>query len=219
MNIKKSTTHMLSFLLCSLMLTSCASTVPEADYLAAQESINDLEKQIDTLKTELSETSSQLSKTQSELSEVNSKLTEDENLVSNLTQANIELSDQIDELENTKSTLQEQVASLTFDNRQLNNELKTYQCKDTLVDMQYDSIINASEILSGWMARQDWVERVQGTYRDSIWNNADTKIHGIRYISSDDHEPYVDYFLIYFNEFGWTEGVFWLSGQCWLTKE
>jgi len=82
--------------------------------------------------------------------------------------------------------------------------------------MKYENILDASTILAAWWARQPGVERVQGTYRDTIWSNANTKIHAIRYIASEDHKPYVEHFLVYFREFGMKPAVFWVGGQCWL---
>lgn len=57
-----------------------------------------------------------------------------------------------------------------------------------------ENILGASTILSAWVARQDWSEKVRRAYRDTIWNNANTKIHGIMYVSSEDGEEYVDLF-------------------------
>jgi hypothetical protein len=84
--------------------------------------------------------------------------------------------------------------------------------------MQYTGIADASTILSAFVASQSWSERVQGTFRDSIWTNADSKIHGVRYIDSNDHQSYTTYFMAYFDEFGFDQGVYWVDRQCWLER-
>ena len=89
-------------------------------------------------------------------------------------------------------------------------------CPNQIEDMKYTDIFDASTIVASWWARQPNVESVNGTYRDHIWSNADTKIHGVRFTSSSDHQQYVEHFLIYFREFGMEPGVFWVGGQCWL---
>lgn len=109
-------------------------------------------------------------------------------------------------------------SAVSYENKKLTEEIGELICDETIEDMQYNSILNVSEIISGWMARRPKVERIHNTYRDTIWNNTDTKIHSVRYLHKDGN-TYVDHFLVYFDEFGWEEGVFWLSGQCWLTRE
>ncbi len=61
-----------------------------------------------------------------------------------------------------------------------------------------------------------WAARSNMTNRDTIWNNTDTKLHGVFSTSSEDNAQYLTWFLVYYDKFGWTEGVFWLDGQCCL---
>jgi len=100
----------------------------------------------------------------------------------------------------------------------LRTQLKSYVCEQQLPDMRYESIMDVSTILQAFISGQEDTLRVQGTYRDTIWNNTTTKIHSVNYRSKRDSESYVDHFLVYFVEFGWDEGVFWLGGQCWLDQ-
>jgi hypothetical protein len=97
-------------------------------------------------------------------------------------------------------------------------ELRRYVCDQQIDDMEYEDILDISTILSGWWATQPGVERVQGSYRDTIWSNAMTKIHAIRFVSSEDHQPYVEHFLVYFDELAMEHGVFWIGHQCWLDR-
>ena len=100
----------------------------------------------------------------------------------------------------------------------LEDQLEDLQCEEKIPNMTYSDIFNSSTILSAWMADQSWVESVQGSYRDSIRNDVDSKIHAIRYISSNDNQPHVEHFVVYFDELEWEKGVFWIAGQCWLDK-
>jgi len=59
-------------------------------------------------------------------------------------------------------------------------------CEDQITNMKYGDILDASMILSVWVANQSYSSRVHGTYRDSIWSNADTKIYAVRYMDVDD---------------------------------
>lgn len=144
---------------------------------------------------------------------------------------------QVDRLTDTESGLQSEMESLQAsfdkvqserDNRKsksdedyisilaLTSQINRLICADQIVDMKYTNILDASTILAAWWARQPGVERVGGTYRNRIWSNGDTKIHAIQFVSSVDHEPYIEHFLVYFDEFEMKPGVFWLRGQCWL---
>ena len=217
-----------------LFLVGCSATVPESDFLAAQEKIQELEAQADEQGTahlsEVNQLTSEISELSTDLKETQSELVEKETSLANLSEemnslnqqyedlssSFSELQTKYDELETTFEETEEKLSELYSDRISLEAKISFYKCDERIPGMKYESIVNISEILSGWMAQQRWVERVQGTYRDSIWNNTDTKIHAVRYISSDDGNSYVDHFLVYFDEFGWTEGVFWLSGQCWL---
>ena len=89
-------------------------------------------------------------------------------------------------------------------------------CEEELNPMTYDDILTVSSNLMAWVTYQPWADRSNMTVRDSVWNNTDTKLHGVHYTASEDGQRYLTWFLVYFDEFGWSEGVFWLDGQCWL---
>ena len=133
-------------------------------------------------------------------------------------------------LEASLSNLQIEYDHLSGDNSDLNDELSSNKseliiakrdlarhiCSEQITDMKYENIYDVSTILAGWWAKQDSVQSVQGTYRDAIWNNTDTKIHSVNFTSASDQKQYVEHFLVFFDEFGWRHGIYWLSGQCWL---
>lgn len=104
---------------------------------------------------------------------------------------------------------EQQVASLQA-------ELSKNICDQQITDMKYTNVLDASTILAAWWAKQPGVESVGTPYRDKIWSNALSGLHGITYTNSDDHQQYVEHFMVFFNEFGMKPGVFWIKGQCWL---
>jgi hypothetical protein len=100
----------------------------------------------------------------------------------------------------------------------LQGQLDIHICPEVLPAMDYGSIADASTILAAFVAQQSWAGRVQGTFRNSIWSNADSKIHGVRYVDSRDNKSYTTYFMVYFKEYGWNTGVYWVDRQCWLDR-
>jgi outer membrane murein-binding lipoprotein Lpp len=178
--------------LTALLISSCASPakLDEAQARASELQVraDQQEAVISALRSQVDGLKTQLSTAQSDLDNAKS---ENDSLQTELSAANSSLSKL----------------------RVLANKLT---CQDEITDMKYENILDASTIMAAWWARQPDVERVQGTYRDSIWSNADTKVHAVRYISSDDGQPYVEHFLVYFPEFDMNPGVFWVKGQCWL---
>jgi len=75
---------------------------------------------------------------------------------------------------------------------------------------------NCTSRLSSYVGGLSDVARVSLTVRTSIYNNTDTRLHGITYVSRDDNEAYLKQFLVYYKEFGWNTSTFDIDGQCWL---
>ena len=129
------------------------------------------------------------------------------------------------EAEATAATFATEVASVSRERNEaisratrLQGQLDIHICEETLPTMDYGSIADASTILAAFVAQQPWAQRVQGTFRNTIWNNTDSKLHAVRYVDSSDHMSYATYFMVYFKEYGWDRGVFWIDRQCWLDK-
>ena len=179
---------------CVLLLAACAS---QSELDTAQLQVEELQAEATVLQSEMSQTEDSLEASNAELAGAQ--------------QANQDLQIELEEMTASYDDARRQVTSLT-------SHVNRLVCDDQIVDMKYENILDASTIIAAWWARQSEVERVQGTYRDSIWSNADTKVHAVRYVSSDDNQQYVEHFLIYFREFGMTPGVFWVKGQCWLDE-
>jgi hypothetical protein len=183
------------FLIASgLIITACAPTIPLEVYESAVATSEAIRKGAASFGATAT---SQLATVQANLSTMDA------------TQAALET-----EIEDTTRERNEAIRQNTTTSLQLEKHI----CEESLTGMDYSSIANASAILMGFVAQQPWAERTQGTFRDSIWNNVDTKIHGVRYIGSRDHQPYVTYFMVYFPELTWKRGVYWLDRQCWLDR-
>jgi len=182
----------LLFLLFPFLLIGCAS---KAQLEVADGQLWWLQYQINNLEDDLSTSEVELERVESEKDDLNSKMEA--------------LQVSYDEVESKYSEARSKVTSLT-------SEVQKYVCDDKIDDMNYENILDASSIIGAWWAKQSDVERVQSTYRDSFWPNADTKIHAITYVSVEDNQQYVEYFLIYFREVGMNPGIFWVNGQCWL---
>ena len=139
-----------------------------------------------------------------------------ENQVLSLSESSNSLQGDYDTLLQEKEELQDKYSDTRSELQSKKRELGQLICTKQIDDMVYENIFDVSTILAGWWVKQSGVLSVQGTYRDHIWNNTDTKIHSIMFTSSDDNQPYVEHFLVFFDEFGWNEGIFWITEQCWL---
>jgi hypothetical protein len=91
-----------------------------------------------------------------------------------------------------------------------------YLCPVRLENMKYQDPVAAIAILEGWFALQDQVKEFQGTYSTELWTGVESKMHTIRYISTEGGLSTTTSFLIFFEESGWSEGLLWITEQCWL---
>lgn len=187
------------FVLSAILLSACVS---KSEFQSAQSRIVELEAQVDSGTDEIRALEDQVQELESDI----------EVLEADRAEAVAELAgleDDYADLQTERNDLNRQVLNLS-------RQVGELVCAQQISDMKYENILDASTIMAAWWARQPDVERVQGTYRDTIWSNADTKIHAVRYISLQDNQPYVEHFLVYFLEFSMSPGVFWVGGQCWL---
>lgn len=184
------------FLLITLILvTSCSTGISEEEYNNAIANIADLEATEKSL-------SGQVDQYNTRVLELEALIEENDGLLA-------ELQGENDELTSKNADQKRQIITLTSDNNKL-------MCEEELAGMTYGDILTISSKLMAWVTNQSWAERSNMTTRDSVWTNTDTKLHGVHYTASNDGKRYLTWFLVYFDEFGWSEGVFWLSEQCWL---
>ena len=162
-----------------------------------------------------------LASSQADLSSVNGQL---ERADSTIAGANDTISTQ----EALLATDESGVATLEAENTTLHRDLAESRSEassasarldrllcDPQYTMDYTSILAASSRLMGYVDGLESVAYVSGTLRNTLWDNADSKVHVIRYIGSDGN-PYSMQFLVYFDEFGWEPSTFYIDGQCWL---
>jgi hypothetical protein len=162
-----------------------------------------------------------LASSQADLSSVNGQL---ERANTTIAGANDTISTQEAHL----ATDESEVATLEAENTTLHRDLAVSRSEassasarldrllcDPQYTMDYTSILAASSRLMGYVDGLEDVAYVSGTLRNTLWDNADSKVHVIRYIGSDGN-PYSMQFLVYFDEFGWEPSTFYIDGQCWL---
>lgn len=192
---------LLPYLIAGFLITACAPNVPQEQYDTALTDLEDLRTNISSLETEIQRL---------------------ENVESNLVTREEELEAALSELETLRSNyddLEDERAELNRKTSILESTISEYRCDEGVSSMSYSNILDSSSKLQAWVTNQPWASRSTSTIRDSIWNNTDTKLHGIYYVASKDNERYLTWFLVYYDEFGWDKGTFWLDGQCWLEKK
>ncbi len=178
--------------LLGLCLASCASAT---ELKAAQSQVAALAAKATQAQSELSLQSVALQTTTDQLSDLQVKY---------------------DGLNAEKAEVSKEYAQARREAENLSLQVQKFLCEDQIPDMKYENIPDASTILMAWWARQPDVQSTNGTYRDTIWSNAETKIHAVMYTSRSDNKQYVEHFLVYFDEFGMSPALFWVKGQCWL---
>ena len=186
---------LLVLLITMILVASCSSGISEEEYNNAIANIADLEVNDKSLSEEVDQ--------------YNTRVLELEALIEENDDLLAELQGENDELSSKNADQKRQITTLTSD-------IEKLMCEEELDAATYDDILTVSSNLMAWVTYQSWAERSNMTTRDTIWNNTDTKLHGVYYTSSKDNERYLAWFLVYFEEFGWSEGTFWLDGQCWL---
>lgn len=183
-----------------------------------EQDIASLESELDLSQQNFNNSTNELTSCKSHLStaEQNIQDTEQELLDLNLTSQ-----DTIENLEGQLQLSRDQVATKSTKLRELEdieeeyNQLICDSDNNGQLNMDYSSIQSSSSRLQGFVANLHDTDHVSYAVRNTLWNNADSKIHGITYVS-DDGTTYSRQFLVYVDELGWEEGTFYIDGQCWL---
>lgn len=154
--------------------------------------------------------------TQPETAALEKNITAESNVVS-------ELENQVQDLTKSLNDLQSDYITLQVELNAKEEELEIEQAQegDHLCDVQietmkYDNLKSALAVINGWFVIQPEVQEMQGEYTTQFWNEVESRMHTIRYISAEDNLSTTASFLIFFEEAGWKEGVLWLTKQCWL---
>lgn len=182
------------------------------------------------LNSELAAAQSELTSKQSKLDILNSELAEKsgeaDSLSLNLDEAQTSISDleaAIASNEDDIETKDNEIAQLKIDKANLDNDLnlteaklENYLCEEQLTNMNYHDILTSSDRLAAFMSGLPSVDRTSYTFRNTVWNNAMSKIHGVVFYSKTDGNTYSMQFLVYYDELGWKKGTFWIDEQCWI---
>lgn len=207
----------LIFLICLSLLTGCA-TRGEIDQANAL--IEELRTQVEQKDRELlskaAEFEGSLSVTEAQLAESTTKISDLEAQLSASKEELAKMAAERDDINGQLKSSSDELSKKRSEIAKLQIQVDKLICKDQITGMSYTNVIDATNALKIWWSQQSGVRRVKDAYRDKIWSNALTGVHGIQYVLDDDGEEYVEHFLVFFNEFEMKPGVFWVKGQCWL---
>jgi hypothetical protein len=141
----------------------------------------------------------------------------DTTMVDDDAQAQIQaLNDALADLQTDYDTLQGEYNEKVSELLALQNQSGDFICENAIPNMKYENAISAIAIVEGWFALQPHVGVLQGTYTTQFWQNVESRMHTIRYISTEDNLSTTATFLIFFEEGGWGEALLNMTDQCWL---
>jgi len=172
----------------------------------SKETIRTLEKtntkEMDKLNSTLTQTQNENNSLEIELAAVKQEVKEKE--------------EKIIGLENTNKELETSKAQINAEKNQIQANYSRLICDRQFDGMDYSSVLNATNRLLYYVSTLSGVKQVSLSARNTLWNNADTKVHVIRYVDSSDGEVYSKQFIVYMREFGWNTSTFYIDGQCWI---
>ena len=126
------------------------------------------------------------------------------------------LEDQVQDLTDMFGSLQGDYDELQAASASSEPITSAFLCDAEFGSMKYQNPTGAIAIVEGWFALQDRVQELQGTYSVNFWTGVESRIHTIRYISAETGLSTTTSFLIFFEEAEWSEGLLWMTEQCWL---
>lgn len=145
-----------------------------------------------------------------------SQMTEKDSTIDDLENQVQSLTDSLEFLQSDYDALQVEYNEKVTEILNTQNQSGDFLCDVQIETMKYENPFSTLAILDGWFALQPGVGSLQGTYSTQFWDGIDSKIHTIRYISTDDDLSHTDSFMAFFEEAGWKEGILWMTKQCWL---
>lgn len=151
-----------------------------------------------------------------EVENLETQLTQKNNTIGDLEYQVLDLTQSLNSLQSDYNTLQAEFTEKEADFLIAQNQSANYLCDVQIETMKYENLKSALAVLNGWFVIQPQVQELQGEYTTQFWNEVDSRIHTIRYISAEDNLSTTDSFMIFFEEIRWKEGVLWLTNQCWL---
>jgi hypothetical protein len=144
----------------------------------------------------------EIESSESQVTNNDSTIADLESQVLNLTESLANLQSDYDELEAASASSESSAGSNI--------------CDVDFGSMKYQNTSSAVSILEGWFALQENVQEIQGTYSSVFWPGVESLTHTIRYINADTGASTATSFLLYFQEVDWSDGLLWVTEQCWL---
>lgn len=185
------------------------------DYKASLEEIENANERISDRDSEISSLEAQLNSAKETISEYEDTISDYEELISVkidlINEQETLITEQEDEISSLNESKERVQNSLNDASTQLGNLL----CDQTLRNMNYKEILTSSDRLAAFMSGLPWVERTTYTFRNTLWNNALSKIHGVTFLHEDGN-TYSMQFLVYYDELGFEPSTFWIDNQCWV---
>jgi hypothetical protein len=145
--------------------------------------------------------------------------TEGEDLGAQMAEKDARISDlesQVQDLTNMLGSLQSDYNELQAAASSSEPVTSSFICDADFGNMKYQNPASAIAIVEGWFALQDQVQELQGTYSTTFWEGIQSRIHTIRYINAETGLSTTTSFMIFFDEAEWSEGLMWMTEQCWL---
>lgn len=182
------------------------------------ESLSSMESEFDSSQEKLRQAESKLSNCENKLRTSKDATQASEQSLRELTETSQE---RIENLDSQLSSSRNQLASTlkrVGELEEIEDKYNQVICDPNLMEqlkMDYSGIQASSSRLQGFVSTLPDVDHISWAYRTTIWNNTDSKVHGVRYVSEDGN-AYSHQYLVYVKEFGWDEATFDIGGQCWL---
>ena len=85
-----------------------------------------------------------------------------------------------------------------------------------MTNMDYSDNSKAFILLQAYVASLPDVRQVSYTIPERLYNNSLSHIVHVTYVSDSDGRIYSKRYIVYVKEFGWSDGVFSIDGQCWV---
>jgi hypothetical protein len=92
---------------------------------------------------------------------------------------------------------------------------RTNSCKP-MTNMDYSNNTNAILMLQAYVATLPDVQTVSYTVNEKVYSNTLSQLVFVRYVSETDGQVYSKRYIVYLDEFGWSEGVYSIEGQCFV---
>jgi hypothetical protein len=94
-------------------------------------------------------------------------------------------------------------------------DISSSKCKP-MTKMDYTDNSRVAIMLQAYVALLPGVRQVSYVIPEKLYNNTLSQIYYVSYIDDADGKVYSKRYIAYIREFGWSNGVFSIDGQCWV---